>query len=246
MFPFPFFKGNGCGNDFVLLDNRDGGVSLDESTIRLLCDRRRGVGADGLIVLGENLSMSFFNCDGTRARLCANGTRCCAAFVRRLTGATHAVLQTDAGAIETDCLADGSVMIAMPEPRDRVAGVTLAGVEVHCVDTGVPHAVVFVGDVDAVDVRALGQQIRWQTHANVNFVQVVDDSTLRVRTFERGVEDETLACGTGVTASAIVFRAPSDVLRSVRVQTRGGDLTVDFAPLRLTGAAEVTFQGSFL
>lgn len=248
-----FAKWNGCGNDFVLIDNRDGAVALDEALVRRLCDRRRGVGADGVIALGAGLCMSYFNCDGSRASLCANGTRCCAAFARRLTGASAVRLLTDAGAIDARCIDDHLVQISMPEPRLAAAAVPLLGLQVHAVDTGVPHAVVFVDDVDAVDVRALGAAVRFSAHfaphgANVNFVQVGDDgSSLRVRTYERGVEDETLACGTGVVASAVVFRALAADQRSVRVVTRGGDaLTVDLVPsLTLTGGVQMCFEGTF-
>lgn len=200
---FDFWKYEGAGNDFVLL--RDADVTADD--VRALCDRHRGIGADGLMVLsdapGYDFRMTYYNSDGGRAAMCGNGARCIALFAHHLGigGRTLRFIGSD-GEHTARIISEKVVEVGMCD----VEGVERSG-EGWVLDTGVPHYVEFVEDIDAVDVAARGREIRFDARfapegVNVNFA-AIDDGVLRVRTYERGVEGETLACGTGATAVAI-------------------------------------------
>jgi diaminopimelate epimerase len=261
-----FVKMNGAGNDFVLIDNRPQNIRLLPAQIARLCDRHRGAGADGLILLTPCLSgqadwaWDFFNSDGSPAEMCGNGARCFARFVRRLTGgAGNISFETRAGVITARF--DGqSVTVSLTPPRElrlrQRLPLSIGETEIHTVNTGVPHAVLFVPDADRAMVQALGAEIRHHPlfapkGTNVNFVQVLGPGKIRVRTFERGVEGETLACGTGVTASALVAAELRGFPSPVRVQVQGGDeLEVGFeriggrlANVALAGPADFVFEG---
>ncbi len=236
---FPFSKMSGSGNDFILMDHREvpwQGWDLPEMA-RRLCKRRISVGADGLILLvpprdpSHAFAWRFFNADGSEAEMCGNGARCAARFAF-LKGLAPAKMQfeTLAGVIEARVegeevrvrLGDPSQM--RPELRVIVHNRDHALV---FMDTGVPHAVAFVDDVEEVDVVNLGRVLRHHDAfaprgTNADFVQVVDRGTLRMRTYERGVEDETLACGTGAVASAIAAHLKGQVEPPVSVITRSG------------------------
>lgn len=257
---------NGAGNDFILIDNRQGKVGLNREQIVLLCDRHRGIGADGLLLLGPcksgkaDWAWDFYNNDGGTAEMCGNGARCFARFVQRLTGSRNSMtFETGAGVIQAAFEQD-RVTINLTPPRDlRLAEkVSLAsGTEtVHSLNTGVPHAVLFVEDADRAMVQALGSELRYHAHyapkgTNVNFVQLLEPGTIRVRTYERGVEGETLACGTGVTAAALISAKINHFKSPVTVQVQGGDrLQVSFKEeggafkdVRLTGPADFVFDG---
>lgn len=261
-----FTKMNGAGNDFVVVDNRDGASNLDKAQIAQLCDRHRGVGADGLLAVepaqnSADFRMRYYNADGGEAEMCGNGARCFARFASKLVQKENAIsFETVAGAITAEFIGD-NVQIAMSEPKDLrldeelpTAQETLA---VSFVDTGVPHTVVFVDDLEAVDIQRLGSEIRHHANyapkgANVNFVQILGAQEIAVRTYERGVEGETLACGTGVTAAALIFHALGGAASPVRVKVRGGDtLEIGFEPhgesflnVTLTGPADFVFEGS--
>jgi diaminopimelate epimerase len=261
-----FTKMNGAGNDFILMDNRDQRLKLTPAQVRHLCDRHRGIGADGLFLLirsntkDADWAWEFFNSDGGTAEMCGNGARCFARFVQRLTGVQDRVsFQTGAGVIRAVFQGD-RVTVNLTEPKDLRIGdkVTLAGgtETIHSVNTGVPHAVVFVPNADAAMVQNLGREIRYHPHyapkgTNVNFVQVLGPNAIRVRTYERGVEGETLACGTGVTASALIAARLNAFRSPVAVQVEGGDkLEVSFQEgagqyqdVQLTGPAEFVFEG---
>ena len=264
-----FTKMNGAGNDFVMLDNRDGALALDRTQIAHLCDRHRGVGADGLLLVeppqnGADFRMRYYNADGGEAEMCGNGARCFARYARRVSGisATAISFETPAGVIGAHCEGD-EVQINMSTPhsfapatRLEAAGETL---EIHFLNTGVPHAVIFVDDLETTAVTRLGAAIRHHSHfapkgTNVNFVQVESPGSIAIRTYERGVEDETLACGTGVVACALLHALATGVSSSVRVRVRGGDtLRVGFEPgatagefgaVTLTGPADFVFDGT--
>jgi diaminopimelate epimerase len=261
-----FTKMNGAGNDFVLLDNRDGRLRLEVARVAQICDRHRGVGADGLIALIPSRSgqtdwaWEFFNSDGSTAEMCGNGARCFARFVQKLTGAKDRItFETLAGVISASFTGD-RVTVGLTRPRDLRLDQTLEvgdqAMIVHALDTGVPHAVVFVDDADRAMVQAWGAVLRFHPHfaprgTNVNFVQVLRPGAIRVRTYERGVEGETLACGTGVTASALIAACVHDFNPPVSVRVQGGDtLEVAFVRagdafdhVRLTGPADFTFEG---
>ena len=261
-----FTKMNGAGNDFLLIDNRARNLKLSQEQVVRLCDRHRGVGADGVILLVPSVSgkadwaWEFYNSDGSTGEMCGNGARCFARFVQRQTGLNRDItFETGAGIIKARF--DGervTVNLTRPENLRLNEPVLLAGGKqiIHSVNTGVPHAVLFVPDADKAMVLQLGPEIRRHPHfapkgTNVNFVQVLDSSRIRVRTFERGVEGETLACGTGVTASALIASRVHQFTSPVKVQVQGGDeLEVSFAERNgaftevcLTGPAEFVFEG---
>jgi diaminopimelate epimerase len=261
-----FTKMNGAGNDFVLLDNRGRNITLRPEQLARLCHRQQGVGADGVILLvpcasgKADWAWDFFNSDGSPAEMCGNGARCFARFVRKLTGNSRAyTFETGAGIINAIFEGD-RVTVNLTEPRDLRLNEKVAlstGPEtLHSLNTGVPHAVLFVEDADRAMVRELGREIRRHAHfaprgTNVNFVQPLGAGAIRVRTYERGVEGETLACGTGVAASALIAASLQQLSSPVKVQVQGGDqLEVSFrrdnggfADVRLTGPADFVFEG---
>lgn len=257
----------GAGNDFVMLDNRDGTLSLDGDGIARLCNRHFGVGADGLMLVEAGVGdaefvMRYFNADGGEAEMCGNGARCFARYARMLTGepGRPVAFQTRAGIVRAEF--DGElVAVDLTPPRGLKIGGEVqtrhgGRVEIHDCNTGVPHAVVFVDDADRAMVSELGREIRYHPNyqpagTNVNFVQILEADAIRVRTYERGVEGETLACGTGVAASAIVSHFARGIALPVRVTVQSGEeLQVDFgsdgesvADVRLKGPATLVFTG---
>lgn len=262
-----FTKMNGAGNDFVVLDNRDGALALETESIARLCDRHRGVGADGLLVLepaqnGADFRMRYYNADGGEAEMCGNGARCFARFARQAAGGTaeKITFETPAGIIGAEFPGD-QVRIAMSAPHSHQAPQTLEvngrPAEVHFLNTGVPHAVVFVEDLESVNVQADGAALRYHSAfaprgTNANFARILAPSQLAVRTYERGVEGETLACGTGVCATALLHHLRTGDPSPISVRIRGGDtLRVDFEKdgaafraVTLTGPADFVFNGT--
>lgn len=260
-----FHKMQGCGNDFVIIDNRELKVPVRvmPEWARLVCRKCFGVGADGLIFLETSadkaqadFSWHFYNADGSRAEMCGNGARCAAKLGNLLGFAPKKhVLGTDAGGVASEVLDNGQVKVRLTPAKDLRIGMELTAdgekLTVHFVDTGVPHAVVFVDDVSLVDVKRLGRAIRFhQAFApkgtNANFVTVKGTGHLLLRTYERGVEDETYACGTGACASAVIANALGLTGPDVDVTTTGGEvLGVGLAGghVTLRGAAEICFSG---
>jgi diaminopimelate epimerase len=260
-----FTKMNGAGNDFVMIDNRAGNLQLGRDAIARICDRHRGVGSDGLLMVepaqnGADYRMRYYNADGGEAEMCGNGARCFARYAARLSGKAGEVsFETMAGVISAQFIGE-HVRIRMSEPHSLGLNETLeaAGqrVTLHSVNTGVPHAVVFVDDLEAVDVRKLGAALRYHTHfapkgTNANFVQITAANAIGIRTYERGVEDETLACGTGMVACALIHHALHAASSPVQVKVRGGDtLEIAFESdgatyrnVTLTGPADFVFDG---
>ena len=266
-----FLKMSGAGNDFILLDNRNARIVLTPEQVARLCHRQFGIGADGLMLLVPSLTgkadwaWRFYNSDGSDAAMCGNGARCFARYIQRVTGWTKPTVtfETAAGVITAEFQGE-RVTINLTAPHDLRLSETVntqSGVlEVSSINTGVPHAVVFVADADKAMVQPLGSELRWHEHfkprsTNVNFVQVVGPNQLRVRTYERGVEGETLACGTGVTASALVASRLHGFSSPIRIQVQSGDeLTVafqsdsqgTFSDVRLGGPASFVFEGRIL
>ncbi|MFA5189708.1 MAG: diaminopimelate epimerase [Verrucomicrobiia bacterium] len=262
-----FTKMNGAGNDFVMLDNRDLKLHLTTAQIAKLCDRHRGVGADGLLLVKPcangkaDFQMHYFNADGSEAEMCGNGARCFARFVQKLGWQKPTVsFETLAGVIHAEY--DGAlVRLGMSAPRglrlhDKVK-TSHGELAVSSINTGVPHAVVFVENADQAMVEPLGRELRHHDHfkprgTNVNFVQPLDAHSIRVRTYERGVEGETLACGTGVCASAIISHLVHFTHAPVKVRVQGGDtLEVGFKAqgneihdVTLKGPADFVFEGT--
>ena len=261
-----FVKMNGAGNDFILVDNRAGKIKLTTGQIVRLCNRHAGIGADGLLLLKPNAtgradwSWDFFNSDGSVADMCGNGARCFARFIQSVASVKEQTsFETGAGVI-TAKFSGARVTIGLTAPKDlrlNEAVPTSAGKLIaHSLNTGVPHAVIFVPDADQAMVQQLGAELRYHEHfkpkgTNVNFAQVLGPNHIRVRTFERGVEGETLACGTGVCASAMISARVHKFSSPVKVQVQGGDTLevsfkdtgTDFDDVRLTGPADFVFEG---
>jgi len=262
----PFYKMSGAGNDFVVLDNRESQVRGDLNAFSArVADRKRGVGADGVLLLEKSarthFRMRYFNADGSEADMCGNGGRCIARFAN-LMGAAPVRMQFEnlAGDFEAVVQGDGQVELRMTQPHSMKLNIDLPVdgevVRGHFLNTGVPHLVVPVSDASKIDLAGLGRKLRRHSAfapkgANVNFAQVLGPQALLVRTYERGVEAETLACGTGAVASAILLARLGRVQGPVTITTSGGDqLAVAFAlkgdeasEVTLKGQAEVTFQG---
>lgn len=265
-----FTKLQGNGNDFILIDEYDSVAIPDEMKAefaRLFCDRRYGIGGDGVLFLAlsekPRLKMRLFQPDGSEAEMCGNGIRCLAKYAYDrgyIKGACDA--ETPAGIIHIDVRYrddEFSATIGMPELKFTRKDIpatgegeyreTIGGFEVFAVNTGVPHAVIFTESLDSVDLAGVAPEIRrhntFPQGANVNFVQRTGENSLRIRTYERGVEDETLSCGTGATAAAAVARHLGYVGQKVEVETRGGPLTVSLdGETKLEGPAATVFSGT--
>lgn len=261
-----FTKMNGAGNDFILMDNRDRTIHLTKEKVVQLCQRQRGIGADGILLLipcdsgKADWAWQFYNSDGSEADMCGNGARCFARFVQRLLNIEIGFsFETGAGVIVAAFDGD-QVSINLTTPKDEKLGEEVATSRgetiIHSLNTGVPHAVIFVSDADQAMVQEQGREIRFHHHfqpkgTNVNFVQVLGPNHIRIRTYERGVEGETLACGTGVTAAALVAARVEGFTSPISVNVQGGDtLKVafnetlgQFSKVLLTGPADFVFDG---
>ena len=259
-FSVSFIKMSGTGNDFIIIDHRRPLVPFAEQAdfARRICRRRFSVGADGLILIEgsarADFSWRFYNADGSVAEMCGNGARCAArfAFQHGLAG-SRMRFETLAGIIEAEVLKEsGDVRLGMTKPFDFRLDLLLelAGGErtVHYVNTGVPHAVIVVDD-EAIPVKDWGRELRFHplfqpAGTNVNFIRFLDGGVLKVRTYERGVEDETMACGTGAVASALIAAALGKASSPVRCITSGGEeLTITFDLQGGPAAENVFLQG---
>lgn len=253
-----FYKYEGTGNDFVMIDNRN--TFFPKEDIKLiahLCDRRFGIGGDGLILLENDsetdFKMVYYNSDGNQSSMCGNGGRCIVAFAKKLhliksqttfmaiDGFHHAIID-----------ADGIVSLQMKD----VEAIKITSDYVF-LDTGSPHHVELIDDLKNCDVKTLGAAIRYSelygaAGSNVNFVQQTSENAFKIRTYERGVEDETLSCGTGATAVAIAMNAMHKTnSTTVQIQVEGGNLEIDFdkkehhyTNIFLKGPATFVFKGS--
>jgi diaminopimelate epimerase len=253
-----FHKFEGTGNDFILIDNREYAFKNDASRISGLCDRKFGIGADGLILLEASgnfdFSMRYFNADGLEVDMCGNGGRCIVAFARYL---------GIAGEKCTFQARDGIHQGEVIQVNGKITQVRISLLDVenvsrlnkdYIINTGVPHYVRFVDDTGLVDVLEEGRKIRYAEQfknggINVDFVHF-ENGKLVVRTYERGVENETLSCGTGVTAASIAAFYEGLANSPVDVMTRGGELRVEFLPspdimknILLSGPATLVFKG---
>ncbi|MBI2440021.1 MAG: diaminopimelate epimerase [Lentisphaerae bacterium] len=254
---YHFWKMHGAGNDFILLDDRPACFPRhDPALIRRLCDRRTGIGSEGLLLIQSSrrahCRMRFFNPDGREAAMCGNGARCLARLACDLGAAPPKMqIETAAGLVEAEVLAK-AVRIKIGNPTDCRChqNLSLHGetVRYHAIDTGVPHVVVETEALDSVEVGRLGAAIRQHAAfapagANVNFMTITGPQDLRARTYERGVEAETLSCGTGITACALIAGRLGRVRPPVRVRCRHGDtLEVNYR-LTAEGFEDVTLLG---
>ncbi len=250
-----FFKYQGTGNDFVMIDNREGFFPKDNvDLVSFLCDRRFGIGADGLILLEDDkerdFKMVYYNADGRQGTMCGNGGRCIAAFAHNLglVGQNISFMAVDG--LHNATIAKDMVSLEMQdvkEIRQKENSLFL--------DTGSPHHVQLVDGLKELDVRKEGAKLRYGLYgeqgSNINFVDQAGEDTFNVRTYERGVEDETFSCGTGVTAVALaMYHSGKTNSDSVKIVTPGGDLQVKFKShangyeqIWLTGPARLVFKG---
>lgn len=251
-----FFKYQGTGNDFVIVDNRENKISLTQEQVAFICDRRFGVGADGLMLLnsrdGYDFEMIYYNSDGRPGSMCGNGGRCLVRFAHEIgIQKEHYQFMAVDGRHEAKICKDGTVALKMNDVQD-----VQHQSEYTVLDTGSPHAVQQVSDVWRLDVLTEGRNIRYsepfkEKGINVNFIEpLVEGGGIVVRTYERGVEDETYSCGTGVTAAAVAYMHHPDGPTHVPVKTKGGELSVSFEKkgdrfenIWLQGPAEKVFEG---
>ncbi len=253
-----FYKYQGTGNDFVMLDNRENVLQdNDVATIKFLCDRRFGVGADGLILLENSdttdFKMVYFNADGNQSTMCGNGGRCIVAFAKHL------------GLIEEKTIFEAIDGLHHASIKEDVVSLQMQDVteikecnDYLFLDTGSPHHVQFEENILNFDLVGQGRKIRNEIYgvagSNVNFVKKINDITYKMRTYERGVEDETLSCGTGATAVALaMYHQKKTVSTTIKLQVEGGELQVSFqenegkySQIFLTGKAIQVFKGEIV
>ena len=259
-----FTKLSATGNDFILIDNRNDELTGEEHDFfRQICQRRQGVGADGILLIGSSdqyhFSLTYFNSDGYIGEMCGNGARAAAyyAFIHHL--AASDVSFNVLGVPYRATVKGSWVKLEMPRPveikefPEVVEEVDLQ--EGGYLNVGVPHYVLFVPDVEKVDVEQIGRKYRyhkafqpWGT--NTNFVQILDNSSIKIRTYERGVEEETLACGTGTISAVILARLQKNINLPVTVHARGGQLKVDFdndmTKILLEGQVKIVYYGNLM
>lgn len=254
-----FYKYQGTGNDFVIIDNRNNNVALSNQQIAHLCHRRFGIGADGLMLLqnkqGYDFEMVYYNADGNVGSMCGNGGRCLTQFAKDMgiIKKQYSFIASD-GEHESLFADNGWVHLKM---------IDVHSIENHhgdkILNTGSPHYVKVVSDINEANVYKEGREIRYssafeENGINVNFVEQLGEDSIYVRTYERGVEDETLSCGTGVTASALVFYHNENGFNRIEVKTLGGYLAVEFdktgeesfTNIWLCGPASMAYKGEII
>lgn len=267
-----FTKLQGNGNDFILVDEFEKVAIPDEMKADfagIYCDRRYGIGGDGVLYLSKSdkadLRMRLFQPDKSEAEMCGNGIRCFAKYAIDMAYMNKTgTVETPAGIIGVDAgyrKDSFFATIAMPEAKFQRKDIPakgdgeylekIGGFDVYAVNTGVPHAVIFVDDPDSVDIEKEAPPIRhhksFSNGANVNFVAIKGEDGIRIRTYERGIEGETLSCGTGATASAAVAHKLGKVGKTVKVDTPGGPLTIHFdGGIRMEGPATTVFFGEIV
>ena len=254
-----FYKYQGTGNDFIMIDNRN--LSFQKTNtylINKLCDRRFGIGADGLILLEpsekSDFKMAYFNAAGNEGSMCGNGGRCIVAFAKQLDLIKNETTFDAVDGLHYATIENGIVSLKMID----VKSIELSNTH-SFLNTGSPHHINFSENIDTINVKELGAKIRYgapyfKEGTNVNFAEKTSDNSFKVRTYERGVEDETLACGTGVTAVAIAaHKSNLTNNNSIKIKVLGGDLEVSFNKendtyknVFLKGPAQFVFEGNIL
>lgn len=267
-----FTKMVASGNDFAVIDNRHTSqIISDKLLIEKICNRKYGAGADGVLFLEKSkkadVRMRIFNADGSEAEMCGNGARCAALWAK----SKIIKIETKAGIIESQVLND-NVRIKLTDPRDIKTDIPLKvdnrDIKANFINTGVPHTVLFVEGLEKIDAFTLGRAIRYHNEfkpagTNVDFAEIINNDSIKVRTYERGVEDETLACGTGSVAAALVYvrrGSPPFVIKrgcrgdfKINVHTRGGEILkvyFDYKDARfynvwLEGKAKIVYKGEY-
>jgi diaminopimelate epimerase len=259
-----FTKMVATGNDFIVIDARKPDFNTSLSTLaKSLCHRRTGIGADGLIIVGQSqkadFSMRIFNPDGSEPDMCGNGSRCIAFYAKQQGIARGSMsIETKAGLLSAK-VSGNKVKINMTDPKGINLDIKLKlrdkAYKLYYINTGVPHAVCFVDKLDSIDLDCFGKAVRYHhmfmpEGVNVNIIKSGNNSSLSIRTYERGVEAETLACGTGAAASALISSCLKKFKSPVRVRAKGGDLTIYFKREKnifydvfLEGEAKTVFTG---
>jgi len=255
-----FYKYEGTGNDFIVIDNRNQFFpKQDNDFVVRLCHRRFGIGADGLILLENDLDtdfrMIYYNSDGNQSSMCGNGGRCIVSFAQKL-----GIIKEKTNFIATDGLHFATIknnIVALQ--MQNISDIKVTKINVF-LDTGSPHHIIFTEHIEDIDVKTEGTKIRYSDvykkigGTNVNFVEQLDENYFAVRTYERGVEDETLSCGTGAVAVAIAMHKTKRTnSNEIEIKTRGGNLIVSFentgenyTNIFLEGTAYCVFEGDFL
>jgi diaminopimelate epimerase len=274
-----FTKMSASGNDFIVIDNREKQI-LDTGSwmldfVKKICKRKINIGADGLLLIEgsekADFKMRVFNPDGGEVEMCGNGARCVALYMSKvqslpkgsLRDKSKVKIETRAGILEAEVVSDDGVRLKMGDPTNPKLNSKLSvdgkEYEVHSINTGVPHIVLLVEDLEKAKVKELGRKIRCHKEfapkgTNANFIKVRDENSLDIRTYERGVEDETLACGTGAAASAIISHLLGKTKSPTKLHTKSGSvLTVyfDSSPSKITnlyleGDAAVIYEGELV
>ncbi len=258
MTKIPFVKMSGSGNDFILIDNRQKILDADRlgDFVRRVCTRKVSVGADGLVLIEPSNRVDFrwrfFNSDGSEAEMCGNAGRCAARFaVLKGIAPQRLSFETLAGVIEAEVYGRRvKLQMVQPSGMELDLRIRVDGQEhlLHFINTGVPHAVEIVEEASRVAVEDLGRKIRFHPRfqpagTNANFLQPIDRSHLKVRTYERGVEDETLACGTGAVAAALIAEANGLAHSPVAVETTGGEVLNIYFQRKGEGFEHVFLEG---
>ncbi|MBM3244238.1 MAG: diaminopimelate epimerase [Candidatus Omnitrophica bacterium] len=260
-----FTKMVASGNDFVVVDS---GIGRDLTrAARAMCDRKFGIGSDGLLVLEKSkaadIRMRIFNADGSEAEMCGNGARCTALYISRTPHAARRTLkiETKAGIIEAMVCGD-NVKIKLTAPKDLKQDILiragLRNIKVNFIDTGVPHAVIFAEGLDKINLKEIAPLVRFNKKfapkgTNVDIIEVLNNDSFKIRTYERGVEDETLACGTGSVASALIFALKTGSVGKINVHTKSGEVLKvyfdrkinKFSNVWLEGRARIVYKGEY-
>jgi diaminopimelate epimerase len=261
-----FVKMSGAGNDFIIIDKaHNPEIALTNNVISLLCNRRNGIGADGIIIISDreefDFSMDYFNADGSSGTLCGNGARCAIKFARDTgkTKSNYVSFLSNEIEFTGELLNNGLIKFNLKPPAFIEENISLevvgSGISASFIHTGSPHVVIVVDDIDELPVIKIGREIRYSENytpdgTNVNFIKAIGKKIF-IRTYERGVEDETYACGTGAVAAAIIGNIKLGIKPPVSMHTKGGDELVvnfiadgsDYKNVSLTGPVKEVFKG---
>ena len=259
-----FTKAVATGNDFIIVDNRAMSIKALSKFAKKVCDRKAAIGADGLLVIEQSKACDFkmriFNSDGSEAEMCGNGSRCIALYaVKKKIAPPEMTIETLAGMLKASVKSD-IVKVMLTEPKDIRWNFCLmihkCPYKLSFLNTGVPHVVHFADDLDSIDVKNIGSHLRNHGEfgpegTNADFVKVVGKNRIQVRTYERGVEDETLACGTGSVASALISADAESMASPITVETRSGEnlkvyfdrVEGNFKNIYLEGKAALVYEG---
>jgi diaminopimelate epimerase len=265
---FDFIKAEGAGNDFIIIDAENLPAAIDiNKLVAKICQRKKSIGADGVMLYDKSdtcdFKMRIFNPDGGEVEMCGNGARCLALYAYTYKINKHQMtMETKAGVIEVE-INNGIPRLKLTDPKDTKLNFVIAvdnqDLEVAFTNTGVPHVIYEVDKVDEVPVKELGAKIRYHKEfapegTNANFIEIADEHNLRIRTYERGVEDETLACGTGSAASAVIAALENKVKSPVNVLTASGEILKIYFDLEkgkcknlfLEGACNLIYKGKYI